>query len=150
MCGLTGFWRPGLAATQLASQAQAMADCIVHRGPDDSGVWTDEESGIALAHRRLSIVDLSAAGHQPMVSAGGRWVLVYNGEIYNHLQLRKRLETTGAAPHWRGSSDTETLLASVEAWGVDQTLKRSVGMFAFALWDRGERSLWLARDRIGE
>jgi len=150
MCGLTGFLRwEGLGADAPAL-ARAMADRIAYRGPDDSGVWIDDPAGVALAHRRLSVVDLSPAGHQPMLSAGGRWVLAYNGEIYNHLDLRKRLEAAGSAPLWRGHSDTETLLAAIEAWGVDETLKRSVGMFALALWDRQERSLWLARDRIGE
>jgi len=150
MCGLTGFWQPGGATDALAPRARAMTNLISHRGPDDSGVWTDAESGIAIAHRRLSIVDLSAAGHQPMLSASGRWVLAYNGEVYNHLDLRQRLEAEGAAPPWRGHSDTETLLAAIEAWGVEETLKRSVGMFALALWDRDERALWLARDRVGE
>ena len=150
MCGLTGFWQKNAATNDLARTAQLMADCIKHRGPDDSGVWVDEHAGLALAHRRLSIVDLSAAGHQPMVSASGRFVLAYNGEIYNHLELRHDLEAIGAAPAWRGHSDTETLLACIEAWGVETTLKRSVGMFAFVLWDRQERSLVLARDRAGE
>jgi asparagine synthase (glutamine-hydrolysing) len=130
--------------------AQRMSCRLEKRGPDDQGVWADASAGIVMGHRRLSIVDLSAAGHQPMLSSGGRWVLTYNGEIYNHLELRKQLESAGAAPSWRGHSDTETLLACVEAWGVDETLKRSVGMFAFALWDCTERTLWLARDRIGE
>jgi asparagine synthase (glutamine-hydrolysing) len=127
-----------------------MADRIRHRGPDDQGVWIDGDAGLALAHRRLSILDLSAAGHQPMHSASGRWVLAYNGEIYNHMELRRRLKAEGAAPSWRGHSDTETLLAAIEAWGVDETLRRSVGMFALALWDRSQRALWLARDRMGE
>jgi asparagine synthase (glutamine-hydrolysing) len=127
-----------------------MADRIAHRGPDDEGEWTDAAAGIAFAHRRLSILDLSSAGHQPMASASGRWVIVYNGEIYNHLDLRGRLAAEGCAPAWRGHSDTETLLAGIEAWGVQATLQRIVGMFAFALWDRSDRSLWLARDRIGE
>ncbi len=151
MCGLTGFWaRSAHDVGDMEAIAAAMADRIIHRGPDDSGVWTDAQSGVAFAHRRLSIVDLSAAGHQPMLSASGRWVLAYNGEVYNHLELRKRLEAESAAPPWHGHSDTETLLACIEAWGVDETLKRSVGMFALALWDRSERALWLARDRIGE
>ena len=149
MCGLTGFWSI-VGKGDAPALAASMADRLAHRGPDDSGVWTDAESGIALAHRRLSIVDLSAAGHQPMLSASGRWVLAYNGEVYNHLVLRRQLEASGEAPPWRGHSDTETLLAGFEAWGVDETLKRSVGMFALALWDRHERALWLARDRIGE
>lgn len=128
----------------------AMAHKIRHRGPDDGGAWVDGEVGVALSHRRLSILDLSEAGRQPMLSASCRWVLAYNGEVYNHLELRQRLQTEGAAPSWRGHSDTETLLAAIEAWGVDETLKRSVGMFALALWDRSEQALWLARDRIGE
>ncbi len=127
-----------------------MADRIVHRGPDDHGVWTDADAGLALAHRRLSILDLSPTGHQPMVSASARWVIAYNGEVYNHLDLRRALESAGAAPAWRGRSDTETLLACIEAWGVEETLKRSVGMFAIALWDRERRELWLVRDRLGE
>ena len=150
MCGLTGFWQKNIDAAALAGLATAMADRIAHRGPDDSGVWVDETAGVALAHRRLSIVDLSAAGHQPMLSASGRYVLAYNGEVYNHLELRRELEAVGSAPAWRGHSDTETLLAGIEALGVEATLQRSVGMFAFALWDRQERTLVLARDRIGE
>ena len=150
MCGFAGFLARGAYHDNTDAVATGMANRIAHRGPDDSGIWTDVEAGIALAHRRLSIVDLSAAGHQPMLSASGRCVLAYNGEVYNHLELRKRLEGEGSSPLWRGHSDTETLLACVEAWGVDETLKRSVGMFAFALWDRSERTLWLARDRIGE
>jgi asparagine synthase (glutamine-hydrolysing) len=127
-----------------------MADQLTHRGPDDSGTWCDSESGYAVSHRRLSIIDLSPNGHQPMLSASSRWVLAYNGEIYNHLELRQRLEDRSEAPSWRGHSDTETLLACIEAWGIETTLKRSVGMFALALWDRKERSLCLARDRMGE
>ena len=150
MCGLAGFWQRHAATTDLVPVAQTMADRIAHRGPDDSGVWTDEQAGVALAHRRLSIVDLSAAGHQPMLSASGRYVLAYNGEVYNHLDLRAELQAVGSAPTWRGHSDTETLLACIEAWGVEVTLKRSVGMFAFALWDRQARTLVLARDRAGE
>lgn len=149
MCGLAGFWsstgRSGLVETALA-----MAARIAYRGPDDAGVWAEEAAGFALAHRRLSILDLSPAGHQPMHSAGGRWVLAYNGEIYNHQELRLKLESGGSAVAWRGHSDTETLLACIEAWGLERTLKASVGMFVLALWDRGERTLYLARDRIGE
>lgn len=150
MCGFTGFWQLDAVHDHSERIARSMADQIVHRGPDDSGVWVDEMGGVALAHRRLSIVDLSAAGHQPMLSAGGRYVLAYNGEVYNHLELREALGTESAAPPWRGHSDTETLLACIEAWGVETTLKRSVGMFAFALWDRQETTLVLARDRAGE
>ena len=128
-----------------------MADSIRYRGPDHGDQWTDDEAGIALAHRRLAIVDLSTSGHQPMLSASGRLVIAYNGEIYNHPDLRRQLDLAGSAPAWRGHSDTETLLAAVEAWGL-RKLKRSTGMFATrAGWDRSEsRTLWLARDRIGE
>jgi len=123
-----------------------MAAVLHHRGPDDSGMWADGAAGIALAHRRLSILDLSPSGHQPMVSPSGRFVIVFNGEIYNHLSLRQE---RGELP-WRGHSDTETLLAGFEAWGVEATLQKTVGMFAIALWDREDRSLYLARDRMGE
>ena len=151
MCGIAGFLNLNVAVIGFdPAAAQRMADRIRHRGPDDEGVWSDADAGVALAHRRLSILDLSRAGHQPMLSVNGRWVLAYNGEIYNHLELRKLLQAEAAAPNWRGHSDTETLLAAIQAWGVDETLKRSVGMFALALWDRSERTLWLARDRIGE
>lgn len=150
MCGIAGFWQRGTRTEPLAPVASAMADRVAHRGPDDAGTWVDEAAGVALAHRRLAVLDLSAAGHQPMVSAGGRWVLVYNGELYNHPALRARLEAARAAPAWRGHSDTETLLAAIEAWGPDEALRRSRGMFALGLWDRRDRVLWLARDRAGE
>lgn len=127
-----------------------MADTLIHRGPDDAGVWVDDAAGLALGHRRLAILDLSPAGHQPMVSVSGRWVIAFNGEIYNHLELRRSLESQGRAPAWRGHSDTETLLAAIEAWGLPGALQRSVGMFALALWDRESRTLTLARDRLGE
>lgn len=148
MCGIVGFVQscPGVDA----AVAARMADMITHRGPDDGDVWCDSTEGLALAHRRLSIVDLSAAGHQPMQSVGERYVIVFNGEIYNHLDLRNELEHHGAAPVWRGHSDTETLLAAICHWGLEGTLARTNGMFAFALWDRLERALFLARDRMGE
>lgn len=123
-----------------------MAATLYRRGPDDGGVWVDEAVGIALGHRRLSILDLSPAGHQPMASSCGRYVIAFNGEIYNHLQLRGRLK----GQDWRGHSDTETLLACFAAWGMEKTLESAVGMFAVALWDRETRTLVLARDRIGE
>lgn len=151
MCGLTGFWEPGRCQhDEAAVTVRHMADALVHRGPDDAGVWVDTAAGLALGHRRLAVVDLSPAGHQPMVSASGRYAIVFNGEIYNHNELRRDLETTDHSPAWRGHSDTETLLAAVEVWGLEQTLARSVGMFALALWDSQERQLWLARDRLGE
>ena len=149
MCGIAGF----MTATGHASMAAdgvRMANAIAYRGPDDLGVWADSAAGICLAFRRLSIIDLSPAGHQPMHSAGGRYVLAFNGEIYNHLALRLDLQAAGNTPAWRGHSDTETLLAAFEHWGVEATLWRAVGMFAIALWDCAERRLTLARDRLGE
>jgi asparagine synthase (glutamine-hydrolysing) len=127
-----------------------MADAIARRGPDDHGVWVDTDAGVALAHRRLAIVDLTPAGHQPMLDRTGRYVLTFNGEIYNHAELRAELEQAGVASRWRGHCDTEVLLEAVAAWGVPRALERSVGMFAFALWDQRERTLVLARDRLGE
>lgn len=151
MCGLTGFWRPGgFEGPRAEADLAAMTDTLRHRGPDDRGLWVDAEAGIALGHRRLAILDPSPAGHQPMVSASGRRVLVFNGEIYDHLALREALAREGAAPAWRGRSDTETLLACIEAWGLERALREAAGMFAFALWDRAERRLSLARDRLGE
>ena len=145
MCGIAGYW----SASGGQVDATAMADALTHRGPDDGGAWADPEAGIALSHRRLAIIDLSAAGHQPMASPDGRHVIVYNGEIYNHLDLRRELEADGAIA-WRGHSDTETLVHGIARWGLDATLQRCVGMFAIALWDRQERTLSLARDRMGE
>ncbi len=148
MCGLTGYFssRPLNARETLT----AMGKVINHRGPDDFGYWHDSEAGIGLVHCRLSIIDLSSAGHQPMFSPSGRFVIVYNGEIYNHLEIRKELEKLRNEPHWRGHADTESLLAGFDAWGIEATLKRSVGMFAMAVWDKAEKTLTLARDRIGE
>jgi asparagine synthase (glutamine-hydrolysing) len=151
MCGIAGFFRPsGLAASVAEAIAEGLAETLLHRGPDDAGTWVDGEAGIALGHRRLAILDLSAAGHQPMISASGRYVIVFNGEIYNHLEIRKEIEARDSPCPWRGHSDTETLLASFDSWGIEPTLRKAVGMFAFALWDRQNRVLTLARDRIGE
>ncbi len=151
MCGIAGFMGGNLAkADERATVLTAMADRIRHRGPDDGDVWCDADTLVGFGHRRLAIVDLSPAGHQPMKAASGRYVIAYNGEIYNHLALREELEQAGAAPQWRGHSDTETLLAGIDVWGIDATLRRAVGMFAIALWDRQTRVLTLARDRIGE
>ncbi len=152
MCGLTGFWqRDAMDAAGARELVLRMAAGIAHRGPDDQGAWVDAAAGLALGHRRLSIVELSSAGHQPMTSASGRHVIVFNGEIYNYRELRVRLEReAGQALTWRGHSDTEVLLAAIEAWGVTATLQCAAGMFALALWDRQNRSLTLARDRVGE
>jgi asparagine synthase (glutamine-hydrolysing) len=147
MCGIAGIFlvnTPGDAAT-LAATGQAMGNALVTRGPDDHGVWVEAESGLALAHRRLSILDLSPEGHQPMESANGRYVVSYNGEIYNYKELRAQLPGT-----YRGTSDTEVLLAAVGAWGVERALQACNGMFAIALWDKQEKTLTLARDRMGE
>ena len=150
MCGLAGFLSPSAGDREaMAERTRAMTDAIVHRGPDDSGEWLDADAGIALGHRRLAIIDLSPQGHQPMTSPSGRYVIAFNGEIYNYRTLRAELETAGTPP-WRGHSDTEVLLAAVDLWGLEATLGRLVGMFAFALWDRDQRQLLLARDRLGE
>lgn len=149
MCGFAGYLG-GRRGGDPESILRAMNDRIVQRGPDDAGYWWDAETGIALGHRRLSILDLSAAGHQPMLSPCDRYVIAFNGEIYNHLKLREALEAAGAAPRWRGHSDTETLLAGCAHWGLKGTLERAIGMFALALWDRREQTLSLARDRLGE
>ena len=151
MCGIIGFWgTAGGGEAALAVIAENMSTCLTHRGPDSSGVWVDESAGLALGHRRLSIIDLSPAGHQPMVSHPGRYVITFNGEIYNYLDIRRELEVSGFAPQWRGRSDTEVFLAAIARWGIGAALDRATGMFAFALWDREERTLHIARDRLGE
>jgi asparagine synthase (glutamine-hydrolysing) len=151
MCGIAGYWSP--ATTLQADAAERiglrMADAIRHRGPDDSGVWFGADC-LCLAHRRLSIIDLSSGGHQPMCSHDGRYVIVFNGEIYNFAQLRSEVESTTCATTWRGHSDTEVLLQAISRWGVAATLPKLNGMFAFALWDAEQRALCLARDRFGE
>jgi len=150
MCGLVGYLSKQNTPVAPDVLLSRMADCIAHRGPDDFGIWHDSKAGIALAHRRLSVVDLSSAGHQPMHAARGRYVMVFNGEIYNHSKLRSELEASNNSLNWNGNSDTETLLAGFEEWGVEDTLQRSIGMFAIALWDKQTNTLTLARDRIGE
>jgi asparagine synthase (glutamine-hydrolysing) len=157
MCGFAGFLTNNTNLLPIAELiANKMAKTIEHRGPNDSGVWIDNNSGVVLAHRRLSIVDLSPAGHQPMTSKSGRFILVFNGEIYNHLELRGELDaisSLGTAikdKDWKGYSDTETLLAGFEKWGIEVTLQKAVGMFAFSLWDKSEKLLTIARDRFGE
>jgi asparagine synthase (glutamine-hydrolysing) len=152
MCGIAGLWRFSCGpSSELEHQVRAMAEAIDRRGPDDHGVWCAEEHSLALAHQRLAILDLSPAGHQPTASASGRYVIAFNGEIYNHLELRQELERAGLVRGpWRGHADTETLLAAIEASGLEAALQRCVGMFALALWDRREQRLQLARDRFGE
>lgn len=158
MCGIAGIIgnQPGVS---LASTIKSMTDSLVHRGPDASGTWLDESCNVALGHRRLSILDLSESGSQPMVSPTGRYIIVFNGEIYNHVQIKHDLEKdlsvdsgdeSVSAYHWKGHSDTEVLLTAFACWGVEATLKRLVGMFAIALWDRKENKLHLMRDRMGE
>jgi asparagine synthase (glutamine-hydrolysing) len=154
MCGIAGFLDPdgrGDGHT-LTGIARRMAAALRHRGPDDAGEWVSPADGLALGFRRLSVIDLSAAGAQPMLSPRGRYALVFNGEIYNHAELWERLEkeSGGARPPRRGHSDTEVLLAAIEEWGLEAALGRSVGMFALAVWDRRDRVLRLARDRVGE
>lgn len=150
MCGIAGVLDPTRAtgADELGTMAGAMAAALEHRGPDDSGVWVEAADGIAFAHRRLAVVGLGPDGHQPMVSAGGRWVLDYNGEIYNARSVRRRLESQGTC--FRGGSDTEVLLEAIALWGLDDALAACEGMFALAAWDRSARRLHLVRDRLGE
>ena len=151
MCGFAGCLFPsGHREDALSNIAREMIRKIEYRGPDSFGSWVDGDAGIALGHLRLAIVDLTPAGHQPMVSASGRYVFVFNGEIYNHLELRAKLESQGHAPRWKGHSDTEVLLAAIDAWGLKIALSETQGMFALLLWDRAERRLLLARDRMGE
>jgi asparagine synthase (glutamine-hydrolysing) len=170
MCGISGFidFSRQNSSDGLREVARQMASSLAHRGPDDSGVWIDHGAGVSLSHRRLSIQDLTPAGHQPMESPSGRFMIIFNGEIYNHLAIRKTLtELSPALPMlrqdgkgtgigcgtdllWRGHSDTETLLAGFETWGIETTIKKTIGMFALAVWDKAERTLTLARDRMGE
>jgi asparagine synthase (glutamine-hydrolysing) len=149
MCGFAGYWGSQFSSAEAQNVLQSMGEAIAHRGPDDSGVWFDATNRLGLSHRRLSIVDLSPAGHQPMHSASARFVIAFNGEIYNHLKLRTLLEIERPI-QWRGHSDTETLLACFEQWGIQHTLKQAIGMFALAVWDVVEQSLTLTRDRLGE
>ena len=142
MCGIAGYLR--LNPTETI--AKNMVDALIHRGPDDSGIWCDKQAGIALAHQRLAIVDLSPEGHQPMSSSDGRYVIAFNGEVYNHVQLRTELKGI----QWRGHSDTEVILAAISTWGLESALAKFIGMFAIALWDKKEQLLHLIRDRMGE
>jgi asparagine synthase (glutamine-hydrolysing) len=147
MCGIAGLLTQGRIDQAVVA---SMIDAVAHRGPDDQGIWVDEDAGVGLGHRRLAVVDLTAAGHQPMVSADGRFILTFNGEIYNHRDLRRQFESDHGPRQWRGSSDTETFVEGISHWGLEESLRRSVGMYAFALWDRRDRQLHLVRDRFGE
>jgi asparagine synthase (glutamine-hydrolysing) len=149
MCGLTGLLvRPGRPAAELEELVVRMSERIAHRGPDDWGTWVDAEAGVALGFRRLSIVDLSQLGHQPMRSASGRFWMAFNGEVYNHAELRAELVKAGCT--FRGHSDSEVMLAAFERWGTVPAISRFVGMFAIALWDTANRTLTLIRDRLGK
>ena len=149
MCGVVGFLTPdGCSERRAGAIAREMADAVAHRGPDDVGVWMDAVT--TLAHRRLAVVDLSSTGHQPMLSASARYAISFNGEIYNHREIRRRVDQERGRSSWKGTSDTESLLAAVECFGIDGALRHTVGMFAFAVWDRRDRLLYLARDRMGE
>ena len=152
MCGVVGYLTAGpwVGDEAVHVLCMHMSNTIARRGPDSAGFWHDAVIGISLGHRRLAIVDLTPAGAQPMQSVCGRYVIAFNGEIYNHLSLRSALEQAAVSPAWRGHSDTETLLACFESWGIEATLSKAVGMFAIALWDKQERTLTLARDRMGE
>ena len=154
MCGIAGFFCTSgtlaLERSSIQTIVEGMGNELYHRGPDSHGIWLDLDAGVAFSHQRLAIVDLTEAGQQPMQCATGRWTICFNGEIYNHQMLRNELEVQGHAPSWRGNSDTETLLAAVVAWGIEGTLNKAVGMFACALFDRRDRKLILARDRMGE
>lgn len=145
MCGITGFWQSGLSADLAHDALRAITGTLSHRGPDDSGTLLDDSGRLGIGHRRLSIIDLSVEGRQPMRSASGRFAIVFNGEIYNFEELRAELK--GVA--WRGHSDTEVMLAAIEQWGLKCALNRFVGMFAFALWDSHQKCLYLVRDRLG-
>ena len=151
MCGITGFFDTSAASSEscMLEVVGRMSGALTHRGPDDEGHWADSACGIALGFRRLSIIDLSSTGHQPMLSASGRFVIIFNGEIYNYPDLRAELLQSFDIK-LRGTSDTEVMLHAFDAWGIEATLRRLNGMFAIAVWDRTERALYLCRDRIGE
>src|SRR5919109_42344 len=148
MCGIAGvLTAPGqFRDGGVCRVAESMADCLGHRGPDDRGAWADDDAGVAFGFRRLAVLDLTAAGRQPMISYDGRLALMLNGEIYNHTELRAKVSHDAGIGAWAGHSDTEVLLACCAAWGPQRALRAAVGMFAVALWDRGARRLYLARD----
>jgi asparagine synthase (glutamine-hydrolysing) len=148
MCGICGFYSKSLLSFNNVINKMNVA--ISHRGPDSTGSWQDKNAGIVLGHQRLSILDLSIAGQQPMQSSSGQYIITYNGEIYNHLDIRKKIKEINSNIIWQGSSDTETLVEAIDVWGIDSTLKKIEGMFAFGIWDKKNRNLTLARDRMGE
>ncbi|MGH7066772.1 MAG: asparagine synthase (glutamine-hydrolyzing) [Acetobacteraceae bacterium] len=152
MCGLVGLIAPSCFhdETAVAQLVTRMRDRLVHRGPDDAGLWIDASGGAALGFRRLSIIDVSSAGHQPMLSGDDRFAVIMNGEIYNFQDLKRDIESVSGARNWRGHSDTEILVEAIALWGFEAAIRRANGMFAVAAWDRWERILWLARDRIGK
>ena len=152
MCGIAGILRCNFVKRDLLVQeAISISKSLKPRGPDSSGYWIDSELGLSFTHRRLSIQDISSKGNQPFVSHTGRYVIIYNGEIYNHKSLRSELSKKSQKKYkWSSNSDTETLLACIEEWGLQVSLNKFVGMFAFALWDQRNRLLYLARDRFGE
>jgi len=151
MCGIAGIWQAqNSSSDKLQSVVRSMTDAIRHRGPDASGQWIDEKNGLGLGHRRLSIIDLSPNGAQPAISDCERYILIFNGEIYNHQDIRRQLEAEGNVIQWKGHSDTQTLINAIAIWGLAATLEKSYGMFTIALWDRKEQALFLARDRMGE
>ncbi len=150
MCGVAGFWNiKALSELDAQGLLERMNTAVRHRGPDGAGAWFEPEAQVGFAHRRLAILDLSPTGFQPMRSASGRFVITFNGEVYNFREVQAELERAGLAPKWKGSSDTEVMLAAIEAWGLEPALTRFVGMFAFALWDKTEQQLHLVRDRLG-
>ena len=147
MCGIAGYFEVKSPSRDGDHCIRAMTDTLLHRGPDDGDIWLDRQAGIALGNRRLAIIDLSQSGHQPMVSSCGAYVLAYNGEIYNAGELRSELEQAGVK--FRGYSDTEVIVEGCALWGVEKTARRIIGMFAFALWDKRAKRLFIVRDRLG-
>ena len=151
MCGIVGFIVDNKFNKDfLSTNINKMSGVLNHRGPDSAGNWIDTNSGLALGHTRLAIQDLSIAGNQPMISNNNRFIIIFNGEIYNHLELRKELYSNNQSYNWKGHSDTETILACLEFWGIDKTLIALKGMFAIAIWDLANRELYLSRDIMGE
>ena len=150
MCGFAGFIDNSNNNLDYKSILKNLGDSINHRGPDDSGIWFDPKFNLGLTHRRLSIVDLTNNANQPMVSKSNEYVLVYNGEIYNHYEIRKKLNNEGNNINWKGSGDTETLFNALICWGIKKTLEECHGMFSFAFWNAQKKIISIARDRFGE